>query len=775
MRRIPAALLFATIVSASLSPAARGQDWAVRELRINGHSLKSWAAELKSTDPEGRLQAVKVVAQFAEHTRAATPYLLAAARDSDPRVRAAAMSADLPMTDEVEKLIVELVQDPDASVRFSAHDVAYRLAGDRPPSTLSAALYENDEKIRALAIHSMWPRIRHHQHQQRPGSRENLEAFAEFVPAMVYAYTRWGDEGIRGAMLKHSLKTFSTTAFPLLRKAATSSHATVRRRALEFLPEVAVGNDLEFIHRFALNDCDPKIRILALERVTSISRWEDFVFPAILEGIADPDRQVREAAIRSLSGLRPAHGIDIARILDLTGRPNEAIRAAAASALGNFAATDDEALAALIHLLKDPSPDVRGNCCDALASLESGNSSAFRALLGALEDPVAAVREKARRAISNFDCRGLDPKLTDMAVETVVRLLMTDQFSEASLVANHSFQRFDPDGKRILPHCVNWIQMHPDQVDASHMDALRTYGKLGEEAFERFARSPITPLAKAAIQNLDTAKTKDRELLLTALKSESDDRNIDALACICRRPRDIDASIAQEASKCLKNDDPEIRAAAVQVLSQCPPSPTVFRGLAAGLVDANPNVVREALRALTKFQQLPLSILETLAQFARVDDDNGLTAFEIMVTSDRRSTAGVDLALGRIANVREYRSLVFTLHWLHYLEIRRGDLAIALADRLQRESQNPSDDVNVPSALIGALGRLGPAADNSIPILTHCACDGRKGLRLAAVTALGKIGPGAAAAVPLLHARLEDDEPEVAEAACVALGKIVAP
>lgn len=201
MRRIPAALLIATIIAASLLPPAKGQDWAVRELRVHGRTIKAWADDLRNADSEVRWEAAKALAQFSKHTRVATPYLFAAARDSDSRVRAEAIFAQLPKTDEVEKLIVELVQDPDASVRFSAHYVAHRLARDRPPSTLSAAFYENDEKIRHLAIHSLWSWIRQHQHQQRTGSRENLEAFGEFVAAMVYAYTRAEDDAIRGSML----------------------------------------------------------------------------------------------------------------------------------------------------------------------------------------------------------------------------------------------------------------------------------------------------------------------------------------------------------------------------------------------------------------------------------------------------------------------------------------------------------------------------------------------------------------------------------------------
>jgi HEAT repeat protein len=775
MRRIPAALLVATIVAATLSSPAKGQDWAVRELRVHGRTMKAWADDLKDADPEVRWDAAKALAQFAEHSRAATPFLLAAARDSDPRVRAEAMSAQLPKTDDVEKLIVELVQDPDISVRFSAHHLAHRLADDQPPHTLSAAFYEDDEKIRQLAIHSIWFRFRRHQLQQRPRSRENLEPFGEFVPAMVYAYTRSKDDGVRGAMLKHLLTTMSTRSIPLLHKAATSSHATVRRRALELLLEVAAGNDREFLDRFALNDCDPKVRSLALNHVTSISRWEDFVFPAILEGIADPDRHVREAATLGLSELRPTHGIDVARILDLTCRSNDAIRAAAATALGNFAATDDEALAALIHLLKDPSPDVRVNCCNALANLESGNSSAFRALLGALEDPVAAVRVMARRAISKVAWPSLDPKLTDKAVETVVRLLNPDQFAEASLVASHSFQRLDPDGKRILPHFVDWIVMNPDQVDPSHMAALRNYGKPGEEAFERCAQSRITPIAKAAILTLDTADPKHRDLLLSALKADCVERKIAALTCLDNSHRELEASVAREVANCLRNDHVEIRAAAAKLLSRCPPSPAVFRALEAGLNDPDPNVLQQTLRTLQRFPQLPPVILETLGRLARLDNDNAPMAFDFVSASGPRSAAGVNVALARIAQDHDSRLLFFTLHRLHFFEIRRDELAMAVADRLQRETENPSDEIDVPSSLIGALGQLGPAADNSIPILMHYACDGRKGLRLAAVSALGQIGPNAAAAVPLLQARLEDDEPELAEAACVALGKIVTP
>jgi HEAT repeat protein len=752
---------------AAMSPAALGQDWAVRELRVKGHTLKSRAADLKSKDAETRLQAVQALAEFAEHSRAATPYLLAAARDPDPSVRAAAMSAQLPKSDEVEKLIAELVQDPDVEVRYSAHRAAIRLADNGLPSTLSAALYEDDASVRQLALDAL---SRHYVGRR---SRARNVQLTPFVPAMVYAYTRCNDESMH--WLAHFLTSNSADSLPLLRKCAWSSHAKIRRRAWNILPSVTAGNDLQVALRLALNDQDAEVRTIALNRVAAIARWDDCVFPAILDGISDPDRTVREAALRSLSNVQPTYGIDVARVFDLTRRPNEAIRTAAASALGNFAATDDEARSTLLQLLKDPSSDVRQASCLALERLESANSSTFRALLTALDDEDDTVRQVARRAIANFDPTGFDQKLVEETLEAFIRLLVTDQFSEASAIASWRLHRFDPDGKRLVPHYANWILLNPDNVNSNQMAVLKSYGRRGEEAVVRFARSPIDQIANAAIQTLNLAEPKNRDLLLAALKSEGIDRRIAALASMSNRPRELDASVANELAKCLLDDDSNVRAAAVRALDRCPPTPTMIRPLAAVLVHPDSELRRPAMVALQRLPKLPADILDRLATIARLDHDDAMTAIDLIAASDPRSTVGIDAALSRIANGRNDRYLLVNLHRLRNFEVRRGETAIAVADRLQRETENPSDETFVPSALIGALGELGPAADNSMPILMHYACDGRKDLRLAAVTALGQIGPNAAAAVPLLYARLEDEEPEVAEAACVALGKIVAP
>lgn len=137
---------------------------------------------------------------------------------------------------------------------------------------------------------------------------------------------------------------------------------------------------------------DPAVRAFAALTLAQCGRTA--VVPVLIAAFADPEKVVRAAASRALSGLGPAAVPDLIATLE---DPSWVVRYRAAEALGRI--RDVRVAPALVALLEDERDHVRYMAAKGLGT--ESPPTAVDALLRRLDDENPFVRRMAARALRN--------------------------------------------------------------------------------------------------------------------------------------------------------------------------------------------------------------------------------------------------------------------------------------------------------------------------------------------------------------------------------------
>jgi hypothetical protein len=182
--------------------------------------------------------------------------------------------------------------------------------------------------------------------------------------------------------------------------------------------------------------------------------------PALMDALADPERDVRAAATRSLALLGASVAVEaivdelandrvqravggwalmqigapaLTRLRGLLRHEDAKVRSVAAELIGLIGEASDAP--ELIELLRDPSAEVRAKSAHALGRLGAGQAAAM--LRGALGDRIFFVRAAAARALGQIGDRPSVPALVHQA--------QTDRF-EAAQAAARALAELSPRG-----------------------------------------------------------------------------------------------------------------------------------------------------------------------------------------------------------------------------------------------------------------------------------------------------------------------------------------
>jgi HEAT repeat protein len=160
-----------------------------------------------------------------------------------------------------------------------------------------------------------------------------------------------------------------------LRKAAIKGCVVLERQAVEAIPEVAAQLD------------DPE---LTAEAALALSLMGPEAFPPLRDALDSPNPLVRKEALRSIGKLKERGPLDpevvLPILLDGMRDPDKDVRIVAATYLGILHESPERSVPALIEGLRDENPEVRRASATALGSFEEGAEEAIPELRRAARD-----------------------------------------------------------------------------------------------------------------------------------------------------------------------------------------------------------------------------------------------------------------------------------------------------------------------------------------------------------------------------------------------------
>ena len=127
--------------------------------------------------------------------------------------------------------------------------------------------------------------------------------------------------------------------------------------------------------------------------------------PALIEGLRDPEVQVRANCAHALARLDAIPAAAIPLLIECTADANDGLRMSAATALK--LAPAEAVIDVMQHLVADPNSRVRLIAASSLLVAEPGNILAGAVLTESLQDPVLRVREAALELLEAVDPKEL--------------------------------------------------------------------------------------------------------------------------------------------------------------------------------------------------------------------------------------------------------------------------------------------------------------------------------------------------------------------------------
>lgn len=350
----------------------------------------------------------------------AFPLLLQLSREEQEYARVEVCRALAALGDDrAVNRLRSLLLDPQPSVRDAAYTAVAKLYSDSPLSAADAGLGAAHDDVRQRGVQTLLEATK----KAKPKSDAD-PAWGLFVRAL-----NDPTAGVRREAFKAVLNQgIGGGGESTLRLALQSIHADVRREVLtEVQAQIGEGWATPLLYEF-FNDADAGVRKEAFEfavkknkelpplEATLKSRYPDTRLLAIdgllkkhskaaqaviLTALADPDREVRQAAVAALIEDEAKDPLTKALAAE---QPD--VRARAASALARFG--DPAALPVLRELAFAPEPDDKlrvpqwkALAADALAGLTSlGDTSVFPEVVKLLDSPHPELRYPAAAALA---------------------------------------------------------------------------------------------------------------------------------------------------------------------------------------------------------------------------------------------------------------------------------------------------------------------------------------------------------------------------------------
>lgn len=324
---------------------------------------------------------------------------------------------------------------------------------------------------------------------------------------------------------------------------ATHSDAPAVRRMTVALLARAGGPEAEAALEAALDDNDPGVRVAALDGLTADGSANS---PRLQTRLADPDEQVRAAAVRAVGR---THRNDVGEILwPMVDDRSLAVRAAVAVALDD---RDVAGAPSVAEMLDDRSPDVRHATIEAVTAVGglARSEKIAQRLLRALDDDSAPVRRAAAHLLASRTAE------TYGVLDVLLSGSQRAQDAAVTALTGH--------GEAVRAPVIAWAEAQTVLATTCRTDRLALEG----------GTAGTVPAPDTTLGFLDFVLLRRERRLI--------DRALGALAVLG----------APEASgvlrRCLRSRDPEIRAQALEALDSI--GDRGLRGAVVRLLDADPD------------------------------------------------------------------------------------------------------------------------------------------------------------------------------------------
>lgn len=526
----------------------------------------------------------------------------------------------------------------------------------------------------------------------------------------------------------------------------------------------------------------------------------------------------------------------VPQLISLLGDADENIRWRAARAIGAVGPGAKAAVGDLTARLKDDNEMVRAQSAYALGLIGEAAKPSAPALVAAVGDEDALVRRAALRALFRIKpdrsitrplflklLTSADPltvsavlhSMAEMGADAVPALTEAMEHKEARYWATLVVEEVGPPAKSLVPKLTEFVQ--DEEEPELRMHAILALGAIGEPAkvavpviikqlqsdkynAAKYAAAYVLPEldakeAKAALQAaVDANKGEGGDTFLWVVAARGlaklfpDDEALGTQA--------VEALIAG-----LQSKDKNVRRAAVQALAESKaPSEEVAPRLVAAIEAADPELIRDVIRALSSMGA------EAVPRVKRGLSNPKLRGHAAVILGNigaeaKGAVPELVAALDVDDDPQFRREVLFTLGQI-------GPPAAPAVDKIIGILEGETDE-KVAAAACYALRNMGPAASKAgpalvgvynngneyqrmiaiwallkvrpgfasvekraIPLLTKGLSYERAEVRAEAAQALGEIGPHAAAALPALNKALEDDDPVVRSAAKAAIEHI---
>lgn len=360
---------------------------------------------------------------------------LETSRDSEARVSAASTLKRLRAPESVP-ILLKVLRDADADVRGHAADALGGMpdaSGQSVPALREALATETFGFVRvdmAWALKTLkaepgvWvPALRASLRDQDPRNRYNaaLGLAGQVEPAEIFpvVFAEIGTPAGRGfsthpaSFVGDLVKSNDTRLIPLLVAGLGSALSEQRRVAARELgrfrptPSARVRDPL----LRALRDPDAEVREAAVRSLTQVGyaegqRQGPLVGPALADMLRDPAPAVRRAAAGSFRSMEAAPRPTMAPLIGALRDPDPEVRAEAAFGLMGYLPPPTEAVPALLAALgQETDKKVRVALIRTLGHVGPGARAAVPLLRTAVRDPDADIRDAAASALSLIEPR----------------------------------------------------------------------------------------------------------------------------------------------------------------------------------------------------------------------------------------------------------------------------------------------------------------------------------------------------------------------------------
>ncbi len=477
------------------------QDEAVM-LRIAEHA-----------DAEARIVGIRALAALAAPTEVATKKLQAAANDSEPKIREAAIVAVAKSSLSVAEksgLIEAALVDAEASVRAAAV-VAMRkakLPGAEFAQRLAVRLQSTeDEAANAIvkAIGALGSEAR--------GTLSDLLNLLD-------------REGIDQALISQSLAGLGEQVVPDLLAAIDKRPANEAQlaQALALIGEPAV----ELLMNGMASDVE-LIRIAATRALGGVRPRSRTLLETLERATQDKSAAVREIAVAAL--IDAAKEADFAKetVLKATEDESSLVRAAAYLSLSKFKFNEDQMRLALERGLQDEAAEVRSSTLQVLMALPKLLKSRLEQLVELVSDEDSQVRMMAVQTLGK-----LDKKMVDEAVVGACVKSLGDEVYLVRIAATETVKALAISDASVLEALSgNLIDDLP--LLRVTLEAVSGFGEKASAmvpSISQLASHEKPELRVAAIGAL-AAIEKNRELLTGRLSEALDDREWEVRRAAC--------------------------------------------------------------------------------------------------------------------------------------------------------------------------------------------------------------------------------------------------